>query len=403
MAAPLAGIKVVDIGWLMVGPVSARYLTDLGADTIKVESGKRVDPLRTLGPFKDGETGPERSLSYHMINAGKRSLAVDLKTTRGLDIVQRLVKGADVFVESFTPGAIDGMGLSYRELAADNPGLIMASTGILGRKGTMGMGMSGTGTTGSGYAGATYLLGWPDRPPTGPYGPWTDAIAPRFLVASVLAALHRRERTGRGTYIDLAQAEAGLQFLSSAYLDFAVNGVVAERTGTLNPPLKSPCGIYACAGEDRWLAIDASSAAPWAALRDALAPALDDARFDTLVGRLRARADLEAIISEWTRDRDAVEAQTVLQSAGVPAHVLCTDQDIAFDTDLEAVDYHRQIEDPVIGEAWIPGPQFTLNRTPHVETKAGPTIGDSVEAILASELGMDAAEVERLRAEGVLA
>ena len=104
----------------------------------------------------------------------------------------------------------------------------MVSTGILGRKGTIGLGMSGTGVTGAAYAGATNLLGWPDRPPNGPYGPWTDEVAPRFLVASVLAALHRRSATGRGTYIDLAQAEAGIQFLGPAHLDYAVNGVVAD-------------------------------------------------------------------------------------------------------------------------------------------------------------------------------
>ena len=210
MASPLEGLKQVDIGWLMVGPVSARYLAELGAETVKVESGKRRDPLRSLGPFKDGERGPERTVSYHMVNANKRSLAVDLKEPEGLDIVLRLVAGADIFIESFTPGAIDDMGLSYAVLAASNPGLIMVSTGILGRKGLVGLGMSGTGLTGSAYAGATNLMGWPDRPPEGPYGPWTDGIAPRFVVACTLAAVHRRRTTGRGTYIDLAQAEAGL-------------------------------------------------------------------------------------------------------------------------------------------------------------------------------------------------
>jgi benzylsuccinate CoA-transferase BbsF subunit len=403
MTTPLEGLNVVDIGWLMVGPVSARYLAELGADTIKVETGKRLDPLRGLGPFKDGQTGPERTLSYHWINAGKRGLAVDLKSPQGLDLVRRLVAGADIFIESFTPGAIDEMGLSYAELSARNPGLIMVSTGLLGRKGTMGLGMSGTGMTGAAFAGATNLVGWPDRPPTGPYGPWTDAVAPRFVVAAVLAALHRRGQTGRGDYIDLAQAEAGLQFLSPVYFDFAVNRVVAERAGTAGSPLRVPCSAYPCEGVDRWLVIDADTPKAWDALRALLAPALDDPVFSTLVGRLRSRETIDARIAGWTRTRDPGETEALLQRAGIPAHVVCNDHELAFDPDLEACAYQQRIEDPVIGEGWIPGPQYRLTRTPHAPTRAGPRIGDASEEILISKLGLSAADVERLRHEGVLA
>jgi benzylsuccinate CoA-transferase BbsF subunit len=402
MGAPLEGLKVVDIGWLMVGPMSARYLADLGADTIKVETGKRLDPLRGLGPFKDGEPGPERSLSYHWINAGKRGLAVDLKSPQGPDLVRRLVAGADVFIESFTPGAIDEMGLSYAQLAAANPGLIMVSTGILGRKGTMGLGMSGTGVTGSAYAGATNLVGWPDRPPTGPYGPWTDSIAPRFVVAAILAALHRRRATGKGAYIDLAQAEAGIQLLTPAYFDFAVNGVVAGRTGTAGSSLRAPCGAYPCAGADRWIVIDADTPQAWDALRGLLSPGLDDPKFSTLVGRLRSRETIDGRIADWTRTREPAEAEALLQGAGVPAHAVSNDQELAFDPDLEATCYHRRIDDPLIGEAWIPGPQYRLTRTPHVATRAGPRIGDASADVLTGELGLSAAEVASLKRDGVL-
>jgi len=260
MAAPLEGLLVVDLGWLMVGPVSARYLAELGAEVIKVETSKRPDPLRGLGPFRDGIPGLERSLSYHMINANKRGLAIDLKAPLGLEVVSDLISKADVFIESFTPGQVDGMGLSFDKLRARNPRLIMVSTGILGRKGTMGLGMSGTGMTGSAYAGATNLVGWPDRPPTGPHGPWTDEVAPRFLVASILAALHRRRSTGTGTYIDLAQAEAGLQFLLPAYLDFAVNDVAPQRQWEAGSKLRAPSMRAIMSLGARW---PHSAAQPW--------------------------------------------------------------------------------------------------------------------------------------------
>jgi benzylsuccinate CoA-transferase BbsF subunit len=294
------------------------------------------------------------------------------------------------------------MGLSYAALRARNPRLIMVSTGILGRKGTMGLGMSGTGMTGSAYAGATNLLGWPDRPPTGPQGPWTDEVAPRFLVSSILAALHRRNATGAGTYIDLAQAEAGLQFLSPAYLDFAVNGVAPQRQWEAGSTLRAPSGVYPCAGEDRWLAIDASEHAAWRGLVDVVGPALATAQFGTLVARLRNREALDAVISGWTTKQDAVVLEQRLQNAGVPAHVVSQDLDIFQDSDLRHEGFYRQVSDPVIGEITIAGPQFRLVGTPQVETRAGPTIGDHAEEILARLCGRTPAEIEILKRSGVL-
>jgi benzylsuccinate CoA-transferase BbsF subunit len=402
MVAALKGLKVVDIGWIMVGPVSARYLTELGCSTIKAETAKRPDPLRGLGPFRDGKPGLERSLSYHLTNAGKRGLAVDLKTEAGLDIVRRLVAGADIFIESFTPGAIDGMGLSYDSLSVVNPNLIMVSTGILGRKGTMGLGMSGTGMTGSAFAGATNLMGWPDQAPVGPYGPWTDAVTPRFIASAVLAALHRRERTGQGAHIDIAQAEAGLQFLAPAYFDYAVNGVAAQRIGGLFDPLRVPCGAYPCVGEDRWVVIDAAEANAWAGLRQVVGAPLADPTFDTLVGRLRAREEIDRRLAEWTAARAASEIEETLQHAGVPVHAVCDDEAMFADADLTHVGYYREVDDPVIGPTWLPGPQFTMTGTPHVPTRAGPCIGDCTEAILADELGMGAEQIARLKAGDVL-
>lgn len=402
MAAPLSGLKMVDIGWLMVGPLSARYLTELGASTIKVESSQRVDPLRGMGPFKDGVPGPWRTISYHMLNAGKRGLDVDVKHPQGLAIVRQLIAKADFFVESFTPGAIDKMGLGYDVLSAENPGLIMISTGILGRKGPMGKGTSGTGTTGSAFAGATRLMGWPDRTPDGPFGPWTDSVSPRFVVSSALAALHRRKTTGLGCHIDLAQAEAGLQFLSPDYLEYAVNDVVPQRRGSANSPWRAPCNAYRCKGEDSWLVIDAADDAPYRALAGIVGGVLNEPRFETLVGRLRDPAALDSAIGNWLKDRNGNEAERTLQAVGIPAHVVSNDVDLAEDPDLAASRFYRRIEDPVIGEAWIPAPQFTLEGTPHVERERGPITGDSTDEILENELGLTPEEIAALRRDGIV-
>ena len=402
MSAALAGVKVVDMGWLMVGPESARTLADLGAEVVKVESSIRIDPLRTLGPFKDGRVGLNRSLSHHGINAGKRSLLLDLKQPRGREMLLRLARWADVLIESFSPGVIDGLGLSYETLQQENPGLVMVSTSLLGRTGPDAKGTSGTGNIGAALAGATHLVGWPDRPPSGPHGPWTDAVAPRFIVSSILAALHRRGTTGEGCHIDAAQAECGLQFLLPAFYDYAVNGRVPERRGSAGSPLRCPCGVYPCAGADRWIAIDASAEPEWRNLRAHIGGTLMEPRFDTLIGRLRARGDIDAAISAWTRPRDPLAAERDLQAAGVPAHVVSNSADLAADEDLHAQGYFRKISDPEIGEGVIRGPQFNLRRTPHVPTRPGPRLGDSSREILMEICGCSASEVDALEREGIL-
>lgn len=402
MTAPLKGLKVVDMGWLMVGPESARYLGDLGADVIKVESATRRDPLRSLGPFPEGRSGLNRSLSYHTINAGKRSITLDIKQPRGREILLDLVRWADVLVESFSPGVIDKLRISYADLTRENPRLIMISTSLLGATGPETKGTSGTGTIGAALAGATNLLGWPDRAPAGPYGPWTDSVAPRFVVSSILAALHERHRSGRGCYIDAAQAECGLQFLMPAFYHYAINGETPQRRGTPGSPLRCPSGVFPCQGDDRWVAIDASEHAAWTRLRGIIGAPLTAARFDLLIGRLRGRAEIEAAISAWTTTRSAQSIEDDLQRAGVPAHVVSTSSDLACDDDLRHQNYYRRVTDPEMGEIVIRGPQYDLARTPLVAGRAGPHLGSATGAILSSICGLDATAVAKLKQDGLL-
>jgi benzylsuccinate CoA-transferase BbsF subunit len=402
MSAPLEGIKVVDMGWLMVGPESARYLADLGADVVKVESSVRVDPLRTLGPYKDGRRGINRSLSYHASNVGKRSLLLDVKHPLGRQALIKLVRWADVFVESFAPGVIERLQLSYEELRRENPVLIMVSTSLLGQKGPKSRGTGGTGTTGSAFAGATNLLGWPDRPPAGPYGPWTDSVTPRFVVTSILAALHRRGRSGEGCYIDVAQAECGLQFLLPAYYEYAVNKRIPQRRGAAGSPLRCPSGVYPCTGDDRWVAIDASADRQWQVFRRIVGDPLTGSELDTVLGRMRHREEVERAITAWTQRRAPHGIERELQAAGIAAHVVCTSRDLAEDEDLRHEAHFQPIHDPEIGRAITRGPQFRLARTPHVPTRAGPRLGDSCDAILMSVCRYSASDVASLKREGVV-
>jgi crotonobetainyl-CoA:carnitine CoA-transferase CaiB-like acyl-CoA transferase len=402
MTAPLDGIHVLDLSWVMVGPASARYLADAGADVIKLESSKRIDPVRTLGPFKDGKTGAERSVSYHNLNAGKRCIAVDIRHPKGREVVLRLGEWADVVLESFTPGVLDTLQLGYPDFSRVNPRVIMASTSLLGQTGPDGKGTSGVGTMGAAMSGATCQIGWPDRAPEGPFGPWTDAVTPRFIVASILAALHRRARTGRGCYIDVAQAEAGIQFMMPAYFQSATSGTAPERRGAAGSPVRAAQGLYPCRGEDRWIAIDASRPADWEALRNVAGGALRDTKFDRIVGRMRDRAEIDRLIAEWTRDQDAFAAERRLQAAGVPAHIVSHADDLLADDDLRHAAHFKAIDDAVLGEAVIEGPRFSLARTRLPATGRGPRIGEHTAEVLARVLGMADTEIAELRVAGVL-
>ena len=402
MNGPLDGVRVLDMGWVMVGPVTGRYLADLGADVVKLESSRRVDPLRTLGPFKDGKPGLERSISYHNLNAGKRSFTVDIKDPRGREVILRLVDWADILIESFSPGVLEDLALDYPVLQARNPGLIVASTSLLGQTGPHARGTSGVGTMGASMSGASLLLGWPGHPPCGTYGPWTDAIAPRFIVPSILAALHRRRATGEGCQIDVAQAEAGIQFLSPAWYQYAANGTVMERRGHAGSPFKAPHGIFPCLGRDRWIAVDASDEGAWRSLRTIIGGPLLAADFDTLIGRLRHRQALERAISAWSSSQDAEALERSLQAAGVPAHVVSSSADLARDPELQEAHY-RRIDDPVVGEAIVEGPRFRLGRTRELETRRGPRIGEHTQEILRDLCGYDDAAIAELGKAGILA
>lgn len=402
MPAPLANLRVLDLSWVMVGPMSGRYLADLGAEVIKVESSRRLDPLRTLGPFRDAVPHPEKTLSYHFINAGKRSLTLDLNAPAGRDIVKRLVRHVDVVIESFTAGTLERMGLGWEQLHAENPRLIMASSCLFGQTGPE-RAASGVGTLGAAYSGASFLVGWPDRKPTGPYGPWTDSVTPRFVVAGILAALRRRARDGQGCYVDVSQAEAGLQFLLPAYYEYAANGRVPQRAGGTPDPLRAPSGVFRCAGDDRWISIDASADHHWQALRRAAAPALGDPAFDTLVGRLRNRARLHERLEDWTRAHEAQPLEHVLQAQGIPAHVVCNCEELATDPDLVGDGYYAEVSDPVIGGFRLRNAQCSIRPAATMPARPAPRIGDSTEEILKGVGGYSDAEIAAFREAGVLA
>jgi crotonobetainyl-CoA:carnitine CoA-transferase CaiB-like acyl-CoA transferase len=399
-AQPLAGLKILDFMWVMAGPHATRVLADYGATVVKVESADPMDLVRVLPPFYDGQAGPENSASFGSLNAGKQSLSLDLRNPEAREIVLDLVRWADVVTESFSPRAMKGLGLDYESLRAVKPDLIMLSTCLFGQTGPLSS-MAGYGTMGAAIAGLVQPTGWPDRAPCGPFGPYTDWLAPRLTVPALLAALDWHRRTGQGQYIDQAQAESALHFLTPALLDCAANGRVIDRLANSDPQM-APHAVYPADGDDEWLAIAVRDDADWQRLCAVMErPDFgSDPRFASLEGRLAHTEELDAGISVWTRARDASETERLLQAAGIPAHAVVHAGRAGAEPQLAS--HFVEATHAIHGRVLVESSRYRLSRSKPSVERAGPSIGQDTDAVLHELLGYDRARIGSLRAAGAL-
>lgn len=368
-SGPLAGLKVLDFMWVMAGPAASRVLADLGATVVRIESSTRVETARTIAPFKDGTPDLETSILFSNLNAGKLGLSLDLSNPRSVEVVHDLVRWADVVTESFSPRAMRKFGLDDEHLRAIKPDLIMASSCLFGQDGPLAE-FAGFGTMAAAMSGFFGLTGWPDRPPCGPYGAYTDYISPRFFLAALLAALDHRRRTGEGQYIDFAQAEAAMHTLTPAILEYTVNERVPERRGNQHPH-DHPSGVFPSAGDDRWVAIACRTDEQRAAL-----------------GRVVGTLDDDAIAA-WTAGRSNDEATEELQAVGVPSHPAQRSADLQVDPQLVHSEHFRTMPHPVLGEVVVEGPRVRYSRTGASTSSPGPTLGQHSEQVLKEILGYD--------------
>lgn len=399
---PLDGLKVADFSWVGVGPISGKYLADHGANVVRIESSTRADNLRTAGPYKDDEPGWNRSQFFGEFNTSKRSLALDMKHERAREVTDRLLEWADVILESFTPGAVDRLGIGYEAARAVNPSVVMVSTCLMGQTGPI-AGMAGYGYHAAGVAGFFELTGWPDRAPVGPWNAYTDTVAPRFLTATLLAALDHRRRTGEGQHIDLGQLEAALHFLAPEILARQTTDLVFTRNG--NRALDAaPQGAYPCAGDDEWLAIGVEDDDQWAALVGALGdPAwASDPALATTAGRLAAHDEIDARLSAWTRERKPREAMATLLEAGVPAGHVQRSSDLQHDPQHAHRGFHRRLDHPEMGRIPYSGHAFRVSGYDNGPRFAAPLIGGESFEILADELSFSPEEIAELIASGAI-
>jgi crotonobetainyl-CoA:carnitine CoA-transferase CaiB-like acyl-CoA transferase len=398
---PLAGLKVLDLAWVVAGPLIGRNLADFGATVVRVESSKRIETARLMGPFPGGTHHVQRSALYDTCNTGKLGLSLDLSRPAARDVIRDLVRWADVLVESFTPGQMARWGLSYADLAAINPSLVMVSTSLTGQTGPY-AGYSGYGNHGAAIAGFQNLVGHADGIPVGPYGPYTDFVAPRFGLTATLAALDHRRRTGRGCWLDVSQTEAGVQFLAAQIAEHSVTGAVQGPTGNRDPVM-APHGVFPVHGDDAWIAIAVRNDAEWAVLArlirgDAVGPG-----FATLAGR-KAREDvLEGIVAAWTSTHDSDAVEAFLQQHGIAAHRLVSSDDFARDPQFNSRRHLVRLHDAILGDTICETTPFVLSRTPAQFQRAAPAFGRDNAYVLRDILGYDDARLQALHDAQALA
>ena len=396
----LEGLKVVDFGRSVAGPVVSRFLTLHGATVVRVESRKAPDLKRLSGPFKEGQSGENLSIGFSNLHGNKYGVTIDLKHPQGKEMTKRLLAWADVVVENYTVGTMDGLGLGYDELRKANPGLVMVSMSGHGAKGPHAR-QPGWAVFMAALTGISVLTGPPSDDPSLPAGGFPDWLTPRFAVAGLLAALDQRRRTGRGQHLELSQLESCVYLLAPLCFDYTMNGRVAQRQGS-RADWAAPHGVFRCKGDDRWCVIAVTSEEQWQRFCNSTGNPVwaDDARFATLEARKQNEDQLDALIEEWTRARSPEEVMGLLQKAGVPAGGVSNGEDLYNDAQLRYRQHLVTVDHPYMGPHSIEATGFRLSATPACVDRPGPDLGEHNELVFCQWLGVSASDFAELTAQG---
>jgi crotonobetainyl-CoA:carnitine CoA-transferase CaiB-like acyl-CoA transferase len=394
-ARPLAGLKVLELGALIAGPFCAKILAEFGAEVIKIEPPGQGDPLRKWRYLKDGT-----SVWWHVQSRGKKSIALDLRKPEGQAIARKLALAADIVVENFRPGTMEGWGMGYEALAAGNPGLVMVRISGYGQTGPY-RERPGFGVIGEAMGGLRHVTGTPDRPPARTGISIGDTLSALYGVIGAMMALESRRKTGRGQVVDVALYESVFSVMESLLPEFDAFGAVRERTGSILPGI-APSSAYRC-NDGSFVLIGANADSIFKRLCKAMAR--DDLANDESLahndGRAARQAWLDGEIEAWTSTRTPSEILAALESAAVPASKIYSIADIAADPHYAAREMIRQIRMADGATLKVPGVVPKLSATPGDFDGGGPALGEHTEEVLRG-MGYDAAAIVDLRRHGVI-
>ena len=406
-AGPLQGIRIVEMGQLIAIPSAMKWLADMGAQVIRLESVQRLESYRTDSLYHNDVDGDfwNRGANFYEQNRNKLGLTLDLSRDAGRAVLRELIAIADIFAENFTPRVVRNFGLEYADLRKIRPDLIMVSSTGYGFDGPW-ANFGATGPATEGAAGLAYLTGYPDGGPVMSEIPYTDYTAGEHTVAAVMLALMHRLNTGRGQFIDVSQTQTCSATIPEALLDWTVNGRVPPRIGNSDPAM-SPHGCYPCAGDDRWIAIAIDGDAAWQALCRVMGRADwgADARYADAISRITHRAELDQMLALETQQHDNHQLMHQLQAAGVAAGAVLDSKDLLFNEHLTARRFYEVIEHhPDTGMPPLPyaGRPWKLSDTPAVPPQAAPLMGQHNRMLLADLLGKTPDAIAALAADHII-
>ena len=406
MVLPLAGVRVVEMGQLIAVPHAAKMLADMGAQVLRLESHARLENYRSSAFYENdpGERYWNRGANFYEQNRNKLGVTLDLSKAEGLTALKELIAISDVFVENFTSRVMKNFGLEYADLRRLRPDVIFVSSTGYGYSGPW-SGFGAIGPTTEAASGLSYATGYKGGPPELPEMPYTDYTAAEHTLFAIVTALIHRARTGRGQFIDVAQAQTSSATLPEPLMDYAVNGRTTERLGNQDTRM-APHGCYPCRGEDNWIAIAVSDDAQWDALCDALCAGAwrDNARFGDALSRWKHRDALDALVGEATAKWEQRELASELQRASVPSGPVLNNEQLLFDPHLEARGfYETYAHHASTGMPPLPYParpwKMSAADTPR---RAAPILGEHNRYVFLDVLGRTESDVEALELDGVV-
>ena len=390
-SAPLSGVRVADFSVHAAGPFAGMILASLGADVIKVESAARLDITRR--PHAMYGKPPS---SFEQVNASKRSVTLNLKEARALELAYDLVRISDVALENFRPGVMDRLGLGYPQLREIKPDIIMVSLSSNGQTGPEAR-YAGYAPMFAALGGLGYLTGYPDGPPV-ELRHAMDHTGGMMAAFSAVAALcaHRSHQVGQRA--DVAVRDIATAFMGHALMDTAMNGRDAVRMGNRDDAM-APHGVFPCSGADQWVTIAVADDAQWRALKQAMgSPEWADAdEYGDAFLRWRNQETLEQRVSEWTATRTAEEVTDLLQSAGIAAFPSLSADQLMVDAHLAERDAFPTTVHVEKGEQRAVAPPWRFSETPTDPLRWTPELGEHNREVFCGLLGMDEAELASLQ------
>ncbi|MCT7662039.1 CaiB/BaiF CoA-transferase family protein [Mycobacterium deserti] len=379
---PLAGLRVIDFTAFWAGPSATHSLAAFGADVIKVESIQRPDGIRYSGGMrKDVDDWWEYGWVFHAMNTNKRSVTLDLQTADGIRLVKELIRKADVVIENFSPRVMEQFGLGSDALLETNPRLVVVRMPAFGLSGPW-RDRVGFAPTMEQIAGLAWVTGMPDGPPVAPRGA-CDPLAGAHAAFALLAALEFGERTGRGQLVEVPMVETVLNVTAVQTMEFEVFGTILERRGNRGHSAARQ-DLYRCAGDDDWVAVTARTDEEW----NALTMLVDGP---------------DADLGQWFSGQDAATAVDRLREAGIPAAVVISPSLVTDNPQLVERGFFEQLDHPSTGPGLYPCPPFArLDGADRWLSRPPPTLGQHNDEILGQLCGLDEAELQRLRSEGII-